>query len=156
MLIYLGSDHRGFQLKEYIKALLKNMGYEVSDVGAFRYDTNDDYPDFASLVAERVSRDHENSRGILICGSGVGMDVVANKFPMIRAALVANPDQAFDSRNDDDANILCLASNYADAEIIKKIVMSWLKTPFSREERHRRRINKIHEIEEQLQKIPND
>ena len=156
MLIYLGADHRGFQIKEYIKVLLKNMGYEVSDMGSFRYDANDDYPEFASLVAERVSRDNENSRGILICGSGVGMDIIANKFPLVRSALVTSSDQAFDSRNDDDANILCLASNYLDAETIKKITLTWLKTPFSREERYRRRINTIHQIEEKLREIPND
>lgn len=152
MNIYIGADHRGFELKEYIKILLKNMGYEVSDMGNFRYDENDDYPEFASLVAKKVSIDYENSRGVLVCGSGVGMDVVANKYPMIRASLVTSPNQAFDSRNDDDANILCLASNYSDSEIVKKIILTWLKTPFSREERHRRRINEINQIESELHK----
>ncbi len=152
MVIYIGSDHKGYQLKKEIVLMLKNGGYEVSDLGNVAQDENDDYPDFAAKVAERVSRDIENAKGILICGSGVGMCVVANKFANIRAALVASSDQAFDSKNDDNANILCLGANYLSAEQAKKIVLTWSQTPFSEEERHTRRLQKIEQVEQQLLK----
>ena len=147
MIIYIGADHRGFEVKKTLKIFLHELGYEIADLGNSTYDENDDYPDFAAAVAERVSHDYENSRGILTCGSGIGVSVVANKFPRIRSALATNADQAFDSRNDDNANVLSLPANHLDIETIKKIVTTWLSTPFSSEERHRRRLQKIHEIE---------
>jgi len=150
MVIYLGADHRGFKLKEYLKDFLKNEGFEIVDLGNDHYDENDDYPDFAKLVAEKVSRGFENSRGIVICGSGVGVDVVVNKFPNVRGALVANPDQAFDSRNDVNANVLALAANFLEEETVKKIVRVWLSTPFSEEPRHQRRLSKISQIESEI------
>lgn len=152
MIMYLGADHQGFRLKEAVKAFLKDRGYQVEDVGNARYDENDDYPDFAAEVAERVGGDYENSRGILLCGSGVGMSIVANKFRHIRAALVTTPDQAFDSRNDDDANVLVIAANYVTSDTARKILVTWLETPFSREERHRRRLAEIDRIEEKILK----
>jgi ribose 5-phosphate isomerase B len=147
MVIYIGADHRGFKLKEFLKDFLKAKGYSVADMGAQFYDENDDYPDFAQAVAKKVSLDYENAKGILICGSGVGVAVVANKFAKVRAALVASNDQAFDSRNDDDANVLCLAADYLEPEEAKGIVTVWLQTPFADEEKFRRRLNKISEIE---------
>lgn len=150
MIIYLGADHQGFQLKEAIKSFLKDKGYQIEDVGAPRYDEQDDYPVFAAEVGERVSDDYENGRGILVCGSGVGMSVVANKFKHVRAGLVATPDQAFDSRNDDDANVLVLAANYTTSDAARKILVTWLETPFSREERYQRRIAEIDRVEEKM------
>jgi ribose 5-phosphate isomerase B len=147
MIIYLGADHRGFQLKEILKKFLKEKGYSVSDLGAKIYDENDDYPDFAKLVAEKVSADFQNGRGILLCGSGVGVDVVANKFPGIRSVLGFSPDQVLVSRNDDDTNILSLPADFLEPEEAKKIVSVWLQTPFSGEERHKRRIEKIRAID---------
>lgn len=147
MTIYLGADHRGFQLKEYLREYLQSQGYSVVDVGNVRYEEGDDYPDFAAAVAERVSTDFENSRGIVICGSGIGADIVANKFPRIRSALVMTPDQAFDSRSHDDANILALGADYLETSTAKQILSTWLTTPASGEGRHERRISKISEIE---------
>ena len=147
MLIYIGADHRGFQLKEILKKFLKDQGYEVVDVGNEVYEKDDDYPDFAVLVGQVVSQDPSTRRGILICGSGVGVDVVANKFKGIRSALVNNPDQAYLSRNDDDANVLSLAAEFLDEETAKKILSTWLQTPFSNEENHKRRLEKIRESE---------
>ena len=147
MLIYIGADHRGFKLKEKIKSFLEVKGYEVADLGNAQFDEADDYPDFAGAVAGRVSREYESSRGILICGSGAGVAIAANKFPKVRAALALTPDQAFDGRNDDDVNILTLAANYTDEAAAEKIVMAWLNTPFAGEDRHRRRLGKIGEIE---------
>lgn len=147
MIIYIGADHRGFKLKETIKSYLIKSGYTVHDVGNDHYDENDDYTDFAVKVTEKVSVNTSGSRGILLCGSGVGVDIVANKFPGIRSALVTIPNQAYVSRNDDDTNILSLAADYIDPEEAKKIVSVWLQTPFSNDENHKRRLDKIKKLE---------
>lgn len=147
MIIYIAADHRGYKLKEQIKDFLKSLGYSVGDAGNNHYDENDDYPDFAATLADRVGIDHDNAKGILICGSGNGMAIVANKFMNVRAVVAMNSDQAFDSRNDEDANVLCLAADYTEPEQAKKIVLTWIQTVFSGEERFRRRINKTMEVE---------
>jgi len=153
MIIYIGADHRGFALKESLKKYLKENGYEVNDLGAATLVDGDDYPDFAMPVAEKVSLDPQNSKGILICGSGVGVDVVANKYPRIRAALVMSPDHAYLSRNDDDANIICLASELIDDVQAKTILSAWLQTPFSGDVRHMRRIAKIRDAESRAKEL---
>jgi len=150
MIIHIGADHKGFKLKEHIKSFLGNRGYEIVDAGNSRYEENDDYPAFAKKVAESVSNNYENARGILICGSGVGMDIVANKFKYIRSALVCSADQAFDSRNEDDANVLSLPASYVKPEDAERIVSTWLTTPFSGEERHERRLQEIYKIEGEI------
>lgn len=148
MVIYLGADHRGFEIKEQIKKLLSDKGYfEIADLGAKTYDKNDDYPDFASHVAKRVSEDPENARGVLVCGSGAGVDIVANKYPHVRSVLAVSPDQVFDARHDDDVNVLSLSAETTDPAQIPNLIQIFLTTPFSKEERHTRRINKIGEIE---------
>lgn len=147
MVIYIAADHRGFNLKESLKTFLKEMGYTVADLGNSVLDPNDDYPDFAAKLAQEVSVDTENRRGVLICGSGVGVDVVANKFKNIRSGLITSSDQAYLSRNDDDANVLSLAADINDDASAKKILSVWLQTPFSGEEKHKRRIQKIKDIE---------
>ncbi len=148
MVIYIGADHRGFKHKEEIKNYLSGLGYSVSDLGNDKYDELDDYPDFAERVAQKVSLD--GSLGILICGSGVGVDVVANKFPGIRSALVSNSEQAMDARSDDDANILSLAADYTSIEDSKKIISLWIGTQFSGEEKYKRRLKKIEALEIKL------
>lgn len=150
MVIYLGADHRGFELKEYLKGALGRRGYSVADLGNAVYDESDDYTDIAAALAKKVSTNAETGRGILICASGVGVSVVANKFPNVRAALVATPDQAFDSRNDDDVNVLCLGASYLDAAAAEKIAVTWLATPFSREPRYLRRLQELTQIESQV------
>lgn len=147
MLIYIGADHRGFQLKESLKKFIKERGYEVVDLGNDHYDENDDYPDFAALVAKTVSDDPENRRGILICRSGAGVDIVANKFKGVRSVLAINPDQAYLTRNDDDTNVLSLASEFVNEEAAQKIILTWLKTSFSGEEKKSRRLQKISDLE---------
>lgn len=147
MILYIGADHRGFELKEALKQFLKDNGYSVTDMGAVSYDEGDDFVDFARLVAEKVSADIRNSKGILICGSGVGVDIVANRFPDIRSVLAFSADQAMASRNDDDANVLSLPADFMELEQAKKIVSVWLQTPFSNEEDHKRRIEKIRNID---------
>ena len=147
MLIYIGADHKGFELKESLKNFLERKGYEVIDVGNIKFGENDDYPDFAKLVGQAVSQDPTVRKGILICGSGVGVDIVANKFKRVRSSLVYNPDQAFLARNDDDANILSLPADFLNEENAQKILGVWLATDFSGKEPHRRRIEKISGIE---------
>lgn len=147
MLIYLGSDHRGYAIKEYLKVFLKDAGYSVADVGNVQLDESDDYVDFASKVAERVSVDYDRSQGVVVCGSGAGVTIVANKYPNIRAGVALSSNQAYDLRNDDDVNVLGIGANYTTPEQAKKIVMTWLQTPFAREARFRRRIEKLSQIE---------
>lgn len=154
MVIYLGADHQGFKLKEYIKRVLGELGYSVADIGNSQCDEKDHYPYFAGLVAKKVSEAPESSRGIVICGSGVGMDIVANKFPNVRCALAMTPDQAFDSRNDDDVNMLALAAKHIEPDAAKKILITWLETPFSNEPQHLERIQSIFALEETLYKTP--
>jgi ribose 5-phosphate isomerase B len=153
MVIYIGADHRGFQLKEAVKEYLKNMGYAVNDMGDDRYNENDDYTEFASTVAEKVSADWSGSRGILICGSGVGMDVTANKFDRIRSVLAFSPDQASASRNEDDTNILSLPADFLDVSTVKKIVSAWMQTPFTGGERYERRLDKIKVLEQKIKNL---
>ena len=150
MLIYIGADHRGFELKEKIRNFLKLRGYSLVDMGDDKYNEDDDYPFFAIKVAKQVSQEFETARGILICGSGVGVSVVANKFLHIRAALASSPDQAYDSRNEDDSNILALGANYLDEETAKKIVLTWIETPFEGNERFGRRLEEISRLEERM------
>jgi ribose 5-phosphate isomerase B len=145
MVIYIGADHRGFNHKKVIKEYLAGLGYTVVDMGNENYDELDDYPDFAEKVAEKISIG--GGRGILICGSGAGVDIVANKFPGVRSALVFNTEQAIDVRADDDANILSLAADYTTEEDVKKIISLWLSTDFSGEEKYKRRLKKIEQLE---------
>ena len=147
MIIYIGADHRGFKLKEALKRFLQESGYTVSDLGNTQYFEGDDYPDFAKLVAQKVSADPQNSRGIVICGAGVGVDIVANKFPNIRSALGFHPDQVVEARSNDDVNVLALAADFLEEDEAKKIVSVWLQTPFDGDERDKRRIEKIRQID---------
>jgi ribose 5-phosphate isomerase B len=146
MIIYFGADHRGVNLKNDLLAFVKGLGYEVLDVYPNPI-PEDDYPDVAGAVAKKVAEDPENGRGVVICASGAGMDIAANKVRGIRAALGLGPDQIFDARHDDDVNILALASDFEEAGAAEAIVRVFLNTPFSGEERFQRRIQKIKEIE---------
>lgn len=146
MKVYLGTDHAGFELKEKIKAYLNEGHYEVEDCGAFEFDKNDDYPDFISKAAEKVSK-YPTSRGIIFGKSGAGECIVANKIKRIRAILGFNMENVKLAREHNDANILSLGSAFTNTELAKELVIIFLQTPFSNEERHIRRINKIKEIE---------
>lgn len=142
-MIYIGADHRGYQLKEKIRNYLVRLGYEIKDVGAHHYAQRDDYPDFGKEVAKKVSRNPEKNKGILICGSGIGMDVLANKFKNVSSALVFHEKVAKTSREHNNANVLSLASDFLSEEKAKKIVKIWLEAKFSGVERHKRRLAKI-------------
>lgn len=146
MKIYLASDHAGFELKEKVKEHLLSKNYEVVDEGAFLFDKDDDYPDFISKAAEKVSQD-QDSRGIIFGKSGAGEAIVANKFKNVRAVLGFSKDNVRLSRQHNDANILSFGSEFVDLEKAKELTDIFLNTPFSNEERHKRRIEKIEEIE---------
>lgn len=147
MTVYLGADHRGFAQKEILKQWLTAEGYDVADCGNTVLDPSDDNPLFAIAVAQRVQQDPAGM-GIVCCGSGVGVNIAANKVKGIRCGLLFDPQQTFAARKDDDINVLALASDYTDDESAKQIVKTFLNTPFSGEERYRRRIAQIHAQEE--------
>ena len=111
MKIYLGADHRGFKLKEKVKEWLSDWNYKYEDMGANDYNETDDYPDFAKAVSEKIVSD-DGSRGILICGSGIGIAIAANKVKGVRAGTAMNADQVKASVNDEDLNILALSVDY--------------------------------------------
>lgn len=146
-MLYIGSDHRGYNLKENLKIYLTELSFEFDDLGAKELIPDDDYPDYALLVARKVAEDSENNRGILICGAGVGVDIVANKIKDIRSALGFDVKQAQASRNDDNTNILSLSADFTSENLAKEIVKIWLETPFSGDARHIRRVEKIKKIE---------
>ncbi len=165
MKIYLAADHAGFELKEKIKSYLLENNYEIEDCGAFELNKDDDYPDFISKAAEGVSKDPENSRGIIFGGSGQAEMMVANKFKGIRCAIFysANaPIRAADitgrmstdpyemirlTREHNDANMLSLGTRFITDDEAIRVIKLWLETPFPRDKRHVRRINKIKGIE---------
>ncbi len=149
MNIYLAADHNGFELKNQLVEWLKTEGHSVNDLGPTALDPTDDYPDFGIQVAQQVSQDPKGRFGILLCGSGVGMAVVADKVPGIRAALIHDTEIAKAAQRDDDINVLALGADYISFDQAKEVINAWLHTPFSGEERHRRRITKIAEYEKQ-------
>jgi ribose 5-phosphate isomerase B len=149
-MIYIGADHRGFRLKEEVKKWLESQQYEYRDLGAVKYEKDDDYPDISIKLAETMITD--NGKGILICGSGAGACIAANKVRGVRAGLCTSEKQTKAARNDDDINILCISADAVSVEDNIKIVSVFLATMFSSEERHIRRINKIKEYESKIGK----
>ena len=145
--IIIGADHAGFDLKEAIRTYLAGEGWEVSDVGTGG-DAPVDYPDFGCTVALKVSAG-EFGKGILVCGSGVGMAILANKFPGVRAVMCLDEETARLSRLHNDTNILSLAGRRTNTEEALAIVRSWLTTDFEGG-RHQRRIDKIREWERKI------
>lgn len=143
--IFIGSDHAGFELKEEIKKFLIKEKYKIEDLGAHEYDYSDDYSDYAVKVCEKVLE--VNGKGILICGSGQGMDRAANKISGIYAEVSWNESTAKHAKEHSNANVLCLGGRTVKPPLAKKIVKIWLETPFIPKERHIRRFNKVKEIE---------
>jgi len=149
MKISIGSDHAGLELKEKIKEYLRDNGYVYEDFGTNNTESVD-YPDFALRVAESVA-EKTSDRGILICGSGIGMSMAANKVPGIRAALCCNAEMARLSREHNDANVLTIGARLTDENTAKEIVRVWLTTDFAGD-RHLRRVNKMKDIESKYSK----
>jgi len=145
MRVALGADHGGFELKNELAAWL-GREHEILDLGAHTFDPDDDYPDFAELVAHAVSSG-QAQRGILICGSGVGACIAANKVPGVRACLCHDIYSAHQGVEHDDMNVLCLGARVVGPELARDLVQAFLKAAFSGEERHQRRLGKVLAIE---------
>jgi ribose 5-phosphate isomerase B len=145
--IVIASDHAGFPLKEKIKDYLKKNGYAVKDLGTDSGESCD-YPDFAASLARAIAK-KKYPRGIAICGSGIGVSIVANRYAGVRAALCYNATAAALSRQHNDSNVLALGARFINAALAKRIVKVWLETKFEGG-RHTRRLNKIKDVECQL------
>lgn len=146
-MLYIASDHGGFALKEQLKAWILATAGRITDFGPETLVPDDDYPDYAKKVAVKVSKNPDTDFGILICRSGQGVCIAANKFKGVRAGLVWNVKEARASRTDDHTNILCLPSDYITFKQAQAIVKAWLDTPWSNDPRHLRRIKKISKLE---------
>jgi ribose 5-phosphate isomerase B len=145
MRVILASDHAGLRLKEKVKKYLERKKIEYEDLGTKSFKSVD-YPDYALKVAEKVAK-NKNTRGILVCGTGTGMTIAANKVKGIRAVAAYDAYSAKMSRIDNDTNVLGLRGRFFPFEKMKKIITVWLDTPFSGEKRHKRRIKKIGDYE---------
>lgn len=143
-MIYIGADHAGFNLKEEIKKYLGELGREVEDLGNKEMEPKDDYPDFAFAVAKKTAE--TNQKGILVCATGIGMAIAANKIKGARATICCDEFMAKQAREHNNVNVLCLGGKVMDIESAKKIVRIWLEADFTGEERHVRRLGKIEEV----------
>ncbi len=155
MKIFIGTDHAGYVLKEKLVSALKLQGHEVIDKGAFEYNETDDYPDFISEVAREVSKDPDETRGIIMGATGQGEAIVANRFPHIRAVVYYGDSKAVvddeadvieRSRQHNNSNVLSLGARYLTEDMMMIAVNHWLNTPFSGDERHIRRLKKIDDL----------
>jgi ribose 5-phosphate isomerase B len=151
MKIALGCDHGGFSLKEESIRIISEAGHEVLDLGAYDYEPQDDYPDFAEAVG-RAIQSGEADRGIIICGSGVGAVITANKIPGVRAGLCHDTYSARQSVEHDNANVLALGARIIGSELAAEVMRSFLGAEFTNEERHQRRVGKIADLEQREMK----
>jgi len=149
MSYYISSDHGGYKLKQEIIEYLKQKNINIEDLGPFEHDPNDDYVDYAVLLCQKIQQ-NKDSLGILICRSGIGMCITANKFKGVYAGLCFTPQHAKSGREHNNINVLCLDSDYSDHQEVFKIVDQFISTSTSLEERHVRRRNKITNLENQI------
>ena len=148
MKISIGCDHSALELKNELITYLKGKGYEINDRGTYTKESCD-YTDFGYMVAKDV-KEKRADRGIVICFTGIGMSIIANKVKGVRCALVASKDAAILTREHNDTNVLALSAKYTGYALAKEIVDIWLNTEFSHNERHQRRIDKITKYEEEF------
>jgi ribose 5-phosphate isomerase B len=147
MKIFIGADHNGFDYKAELTKILQRDGHEVIDEGDISINPDDDYPQFAGkVVTELLASGDPEARGLLVCGSGQGMCMAANRFKGIRASLCWNENEARASRNDDDSNVLCLSSRYLSLEEATAIMEVFLSTPFAGAPRFTRRIQELDQL----------
>ena len=140
--VYIAADHRGVSVKLYLIEMLSAIGYNVVNLGTDDMNTPVDFPDVAKTLADAMAND-EKSRGILICGTGAGMQIAANRYRHIRASRCERPDQARDDRFHDDINVLALAADDVDIEVTFMVARAFLESPFDESERRVRRLKKI-------------
>jgi ribose 5-phosphate isomerase B len=151
MKIYMGADHNGFDMKAGLAKALKHAGYNVVDEGDKELKPEDDYPIFAARVVHALrASDDPDPRGILICGSGQGICIAANRFKGIRASLIWEVEEAHAARNDDDCNVLCLPARSLNLDEAIKIAEAWLATPFAGAPRFKRRIKELDTLGEEM------
>ncbi len=148
MKIIISCDHAGYEIKHGLIEYLKGKGHDVSDMGPSKYNAKDDYPDFIIPSIKKLTNEPK-TKGILMCRNGVGASMLANKFKGVRAALSFNKTHVKSARYDDDINVLCLPTDYLSDEEILEIVDTFLETPFSDLERHKRRLEKV-KLEEKI------
>ncbi|HEV2500566.1 MAG TPA: ribose 5-phosphate isomerase B [Terriglobia bacterium] len=146
MRVVLGSDHAGFDLKQNLDVFIRDLGHEILDVGTINSETPVDYPDYSEAVGLAV-KEGRADRGVLICGSGVGASVAANKVPGIRAGLCHDTYSAHQGVEHDDMNVLVMGARVIGDELARELVRAYLGAKFSGEERHKRRLAKVHAIE---------
>lgn len=147
MKIYIGADHNGFDYKKQLTQILKASGHEVIDEGDDQINLSDDFPEFASRVVINLLADSDkDARGLLICGSGQGMCMAANRYKRIRASLCWNEAEAKSARNDDNSNVLCLSSRNTSLETASAIVNVWLSTPYADAPRFNRRLKELDQL----------
>ena len=146
MNVAVGSDHGGFELKTVVIDAIRSAGHEVVDCGAFALQPGDDYPDFSASVARAV-KEGRAERGVLICGSGVGASIAANKFKGIRAALCHDTFSAHQGVEDDSMNVIALGARVVGPSLAAEIVAAFLRAQFSGAERHKRRLEKVNEFD---------
>src|ERR1051325_2129920 len=146
MIVAVATDHAGFALKSAVVEAIRDAGHQPLDLGAFAIDPDDDYPDFAALVARAVT-DGRAERGVLLCGSGVGASVAANKFAGVRAALCHDTFSARQGVEDDAMNVLCLGARVIGPALAAEIISVFLGARFSGADRHKRRLAKVREFE---------
>lgn len=147
MKIYISADHAGYELKNELREHLAHHKHDVEDLGPATLDPEDDYPQFAyRLTTKLLGSEDPDVRGILVCGSGQGMAIAANRVRGIRAAVVWDEESAKETRQDNDSNVISLPARYLNADTAKKIIDTWLKEPFSNAPRHRRRLEEIEDI----------
>jgi ribose 5-phosphate isomerase B len=147
MRIVIGADHAGFELKEHVSRILEEKGHEIVDVGAHEYDKSDDYPDFGEAVGRAIVAGR-GERGILICGSGVGASIAANKIKGIRACLCHDIYSATQGVEHDDMNVLCLGGEIVGEALALKLVHGFLSAEFNGGDRYKRRLDKVLALEE--------
>lgn len=147
MNIVVAADHNGLDLKDELAQLLRSLGHSVIDMGPHSLDPTDDYPDYAKLLAEKVSSEVA-SRGVMVCGSGVGASIAANKVKGIRASVCHDSYSAHQGVEHDDMNVLCLGSRIVGSEVARELVLAFISAQFSRQGRHQRRLDKVLNMED--------
>lgn len=148
-MIYIASDHRGYNLKEFLKGYLSQEKIPFKDMGNHKFDPEDDYPDFAFKLASKVAENLDENIGVMVCGSGLGMVVVANKVKGIRAGLVVSEWFAEHGKENDFLNVISFSADQTDFSLAERILKKWIFSKFNSEAKYQRRLEKIRKIEEE-------
>ena len=149
LMLFIASDHRGYNLKEFLKGYLSQEKIPFKDVGNHKFDPEDDYPDYAFKLASEVAKDTKENTGIMACGSGLGMVVVANKVKGVRAGLIMSEWFAEHGKENDDLNIISFSADKTDFSSAERILKKWMSAKFNNSDKYKRRLDKIKKIEEE-------